>query len=467
MKRLFTLLIFLTGALSAKTQVLQVDTIQLQGSVNKYINLVVLGDGYTSAEQSKFRADADTLIKYLLDEAPWKNYKSYFNAFAIHVVSSQSGTKHPNTAPDCGSPSSVPVSNPNTYLGCTFDAFNIHRLVVPQNVTNVANVLSANFPAYDQVLVIANSPHYGGSGGGYATSTVNISSKEITAHEVGHSFARLADEYWAGDSYAAEHPNMTQQSNPGLVKWKNWVGTSGVGVFPYGSSGNPALWYKPHNNCKMQSLGQPFCNVCAETIVETIHSMVNPIVDYLPTASTISPTQQLVTFKLTKLMRPQPNTLSISWKLDGAKVPGNADSVQIDQSALAAGAHAVTVTVVDTTGIARVANHSSVHVSSVTWTLNVVKTGVRVSTSQNQFSYSVYPNPATNVLNVSVESIKALDLSIELISVEGKILNQYSGKTEGNGKRQQSFDVSGLSAGTYLIRVRAGDYVETKAWVKQ
>jgi hypothetical protein len=125
----------------------------------------------------------DSLITSLFDQAPWSNYRDYFNVFAIHVVSAQSGIKHPNTASDCNS-YSVPISNPSTYLGCSFDVGGVHRLAVPQNLTNIAAVLSANVPAYDQVFVIANSPYYGGSGGTYCTATKDPLSKEIAVHEL-------------------------------------------------------------------------------------------------------------------------------------------------------------------------------------------------------------------------------------------------------------------------------------------
>src|ERR1035437_1399306 len=216
MKKIITLcFIFLIKLNSVNSQTFQVDTLQYKGDINKYINIVIMGDGYTSSQQNTFITDANNLSSYLLAQTPWVNYANYFNVFAIKVISSQSGAKHPNTSSDCSSASPlVPVSNPTTYFGCTFDSYGIHRLIVPQNTTNIVNVLAANFPNYDQVLIIANTPYYGGSGGAYATSTVNSSSKEIAAHEIGHSFAHLADEYYAGDNFAAEKPNMTQETNP-------------------------------------------------------------------------------------------------------------------------------------------------------------------------------------------------------------------------------------------------------------
>ncbi len=356
----------------AKAQVFKVDTIQYKGDTEKFINVVVMGDGYTASEQTKFINDAKTLSNYVFTQAPWNKYINFFNIFAIRVISAQSGAIHPNTASDCKGSTAVPVSNPDTYFGSSFDSYDIHRLVVPTNHTNISNVVAANFPNYDQLLIISNSPYYGGAGGEeYAVSTTHSSSNEITAHEIGHSFPRLADEYYAGDMYNWEAPNMTQQTNPALVKWKNWMGSNGVGIYQHGSSGQAALWYRPHNGCKMRSLGSPFCSVCSEAIVEKIHSLVNPVVAYFPTATNINSAGQFIDFKLTKLVKPTPNTLNILWKLDGNTVFRNVDSIRLETSKLTNGSHTVTARVTDTTNLIRVDNHANLHFNEISWNINI------------------------------------------------------------------------------------------------
>ena len=100
--------------------------------------------------------------------------------------------------------------------------------------------LAKNFPNYDQVCILANTPYYGGSGGSYATTTLNTASNEIYAHEIGHSFAALSDEYYAGDGYAGERVNMTKETNPLLVKWKNWMNINGIGIYQHCCGGNSA-----------------------------------------------------------------------------------------------------------------------------------------------------------------------------------------------------------------------------------
>ena len=88
-------------------------------------------------------------------------------------------------------------------------------------------------------------------------------------HELGHTTAKLSDEYFAGASYAAEMPNMTAESDPAKVRWSRFIGKNGVGVYEYDNGGNG--WYRPHQNCKMRFLGKQyaFCEVCKEQIRKT------------------------------------------------------------------------------------------------------------------------------------------------------------------------------------------------------
>lgn len=465
-KTILTLALYLVLSAKLPAQVLQVDTLRYNGHPDRYINFVILGDGYTAAEQDKLVNDAASLADYLFNQSPWANYANYFNVFAIRVISAESGTKHPNTAPDC-SGSGVPVLNPDTYLGCSFDSYGIHRLVVANKVTNVVKVLTDNFPNYDQVLIVANSPYYGGSGGTFATSTTHSASPEVSAHEIGHSFAYLADEYYAGDIYAIEKPNMTKESNPALVRWKNWVGANGVGVFQHCCGGNSAQWYKPHNGCKMQTLNQPYCSVCTEAIIEKIHALTNPVVGYSPAASDIQSPDSLLAFRLTELMKPAPNTLRIQWELDGTAIAQNTDSIQIDQTALSGGVHSLVVSVVDTSALLRVDDHATLHISQVNWTIKKTTGGIRIRDDAAEIRCTLFPNPAGEILNISIASEIKGRVSFRVISADGKTLIQDAGGWLNDGKYQGSVAVSGLTPGTYTLVVQAGKTVFSGQFLKQ
>lgn len=374
MKQLtISLLMLITQFLNLKkctAQVYPVDTLQYQGAGSQFINLVFLGDGFQTSEAEAYNTAARQLTNYLFSVSPFMEYRNYFNVFAIRVPSVQSGADHPGNAYDEGS-GTQPVLTVNTYFSSTFDYGGIHRLLVPTDYTSVNNVLLANFPLYHQPLVVVNTPYYGGSGGWLATSSLNSSAYEILVHELGHSFAGLADEYYAGDAYFAEKPNMTQVSNPALVRWKNWIGTNNIGVYNYCCGGNSSLWYKPHQSCKMQYLGVPFCSVCKETIVETIHQLSgSPIKSFTPlNSSAISFCSGTLSFSST-LIAPNPNTLKRSWMLNGMLLQRQTDSLNLPGNQLQPGTNVLQLIVIDTTLLSRSDTHASLHTYSVSWTIN-------------------------------------------------------------------------------------------------
>lgn len=352
----------------AQGQKFTVDTLQYSGTSAAFINLVILGDGYTASQLDKYRHDAGEFSNYLFSQSPYNAYKQYFNVFAIQVVSAETGVKHPGTGSDCYS-AFVPVSNPDNYFGTTFDVGGLHRLVVPTYSYRVASVLADNFPDYDQVVFLANTPHYGGSGGQYATATLHKSSNEIAIHEMGHSFAGLADEYWAGDFYAREKPNLTRESQPSQVKWKNWLSPeTGIGIHAHAQT----TWYKPsQGSCKMEYLFRPLCAVCAEAIIEHIHSLINPLgspPDPEPEPVLTSPQTPGFYVRL-KPIKPQPNTLKTGWQLNGLPLAVNQDSVLIEPANLQEGPNTLSVSVQDTTLMTRSELHQSSHRYGKTWTI--------------------------------------------------------------------------------------------------
>jgi hypothetical protein len=132
------------------------------------------------------------------------------------------------------------------------------------------------------ILVLVNSTKYGGSGGSIAVSSVHSSAAEIVIHEMGHTFAHLADEYEtaypgfpAGDSEA----NVDYDYSGSGLKWLVWVdpGTplptpeaspylTAVGAFE-GARYLTTGIYRPWYNCEMRALNRPFCPVCQEAHV--------------------------------------------------------------------------------------------------------------------------------------------------------------------------------------------------------
>lgn len=237
------------------SQVFPLEVIQYNSSPDKVVNLVILGDGYTSDQQEKFLEDVNINVEGMLQLEPWKSYKNKINIYAIKVISNESGAANRP---------SEPIDN---YFGSSFYTSGIERLLYPTKLSKVFSVLSSNIPFFDLAIIMVNDSRYGGAGGAFATFSTHPQALQIMVHEIGHTFSGLADEYWAGDQYAKEKANMTKTSDPVSVRWKSFLNITSVGIFPHEES---PTWYRPHQNCLMRFLGRPFCEVCKNEVNQTI-----------------------------------------------------------------------------------------------------------------------------------------------------------------------------------------------------
>lgn len=240
--------------------------ITVNGLINDKLNIVFLPDGYQSSELNQFKTDAKAVYDGILSKVPFSNDKTRFNGFAFLVPSNVSG----------GGTGGVPIDN---YFGSTYP-LNISR-ALSSDAAKVDKCIADNFPLADLVIILVNDARYGGSANRGATklSKTTIASKrdiksviEMACHEIGHATASLGDEY-DYDFLAYDAPNKSQDGNSNSVKWKKYIGQQGVGLYPF--TGNGAGWYKPHQNCEMNNLYNPFCLVCENALTENINAITS------------------------------------------------------------------------------------------------------------------------------------------------------------------------------------------------
>lgn len=435
-------LLFLFISTCCFSQVFDVVPVLQNGSNDKRINIAVLGDGFTLAQQANFVSSAQSTINYLFTKSPYTEYKNYFNAYAIKVVSAETGVKHPGTATDVTEPV-IPVSNPNNYLGSSFD-FGVHRCIYSNSTNKVAQVLAANLPDYDITYVLGNSTEYGGCGGTYAFASLNNSANEIVVHELGHSFGKLADEYWFAGT--GESPNKTQNSNAATIKWKNWVGTNTVGVYPYTESPS---WFRPHQNCEMRYLDRQFCSVCKEQIIERIHSLVSPVDSYTPASSSSVSANSNVTFTVNEVL-PIPNTLVNSWTLNGTLLSATGNTLTITPSQLNSGNNTLLFSVKDNTALINVTGHSTIHFTNVSWTLNKSATLKNSEIKAQERRFSIYPNPANSEFYIKGKQDFSKNTKVVLYDASGKLIPvKYNMKDSST----LFVDINNLLIGTYTLSV--------------
>jgi hypothetical protein len=438
MKNVTLLLCCLLLAGVAQAQQFPVDTLIKNGPVNRRINLVFVGDGYQASEMNTYLADVNRSVSSIFRQEPFRQYREYFNVFAVRVPSAQSGTTHPRTASDCGS-STLPVGAPTTYFRTTFDNAGVHRAIVTRGQSELASVLAASFPLYTIPVVMVNSPEYGGTGGSNITLSANVTAPETMIHEMGHSLANLGDEYWAGQQFASERANRTQPAVVGSVRWQSWIGTNNVGTYPHMED---PTWSRPHQNCKMRFLNSAFCNVCIETIIESIHNRTRGLQSFSPTAFTLNNITQDVQFDV-DVLKPTPNTMRVTWLRDGVPFGGNVESVTVPRALLATGSHVIRAEITDTTTQSRSITHRNAHRYVVEWDITNTVTGTKLATSSAEYKIETFPNPVDDVLNLSYSLSKATDVRLTVV--------------DAAGRRVKTLTRDRQAAGTYTYQLRTDD----------
>ncbi len=183
------------------------------------VDLLLLGDGYTPAEQGKFERDARRLTEVLFSYPPFREHKTDFNVWALAPPAAESGVSRPSTGVYRRSP-----------VGATYDAFGSERYVLSFDNRSFREV--AAFAPYDFVEILVNGATYGGGGIFQLYGTVAADSAwapYVFVHEFGHHFAALADEYYTspvayeprGDSARPEPWEKNVTADPQAGKWKD------------------------------------------------------------------------------------------------------------------------------------------------------------------------------------------------------------------------------------------------------
>ncbi len=324
----------------------------VSGARDARVNIAFIGDGYTAQERGKFVNDVGTFFEEMIRFEPMSHYRNYFNVYGMYTPSNQSGL--------------------GGYYG-SFQWPGVERLISIDNgyygpvdgLSRANQHLQEFIPEYDIAVVIVNANIYGGAGGEISVAT--SMSPEIVAHEVGHSWVHLADEYdyYTEGQIPIEAINVTAETNRALVKWNYWVEESTpiptpetpeygnvMGLFE-GAAYRDVGWYRPKNNCQMRSNGIPLCAVCAEAYILQLHSLVSPIDSSVtpvgvPVAMTTDEYTDISVILKHKVLG---DPLLIQWYQDGVLIPDAA--IENLKIALPVGSYTVSVVVADTTSFVR------------------------------------------------------------------------------------------------------------------
>lgn len=202
----------------------KVDIIYDNGPAHEKVDIVILGDGYTSEEMRKFRADAKRMADVLIGHEPFLKRKGDISIRAIETPSPVSGVHRPH-----------PGVFKRTALSTHYGSFDSERYVLAYDNRTIRDIASA--VPYEFMVILINERTYGGGGIYNLYTTVSVDNKfgeYIMVHEFGHHCGALADEYYTS-SVAYEIPeitvepwetNITALFDKNNLKWKDLVDES-------------------------------------------------------------------------------------------------------------------------------------------------------------------------------------------------------------------------------------------------
>ncbi|MEJ3744461.1 M64 family metallopeptidase [Actinomycetes bacterium KLBMP 9797] len=349
--------------------------IQVTGPASERLNLVLLGDGYTAADQDTFRSDVERHLNVQWSIEPFRGYRNYFNVYAIEIVSGESGIRcdpdddppDPDRITPLGLHYADGCVNPLA-RGITFQPYGaaaleryLADLVAPLGVT----------ASNRQILAIANTDTYGGIGGTNATTSGGAPQGPlISPHELGHSLGQLQDEYpysdrptpggpyTGGEPSSRHHTLLTeQQLRDQRAKWWRWLGEESesggvIGRYEGGLYKDSGVW-RPSQHSIMRWIGFHYDQVGREIMTQRISGRRDTNAMALtatPAGRTVGPAEVL----WVETQHPLEHELDVRWSVNGQPVAGTGNSRNLALGPLGVRAgDQVAVTVQDPTPFVR------------------------------------------------------------------------------------------------------------------
>ncbi|MCK8680569.1 M64 family metallopeptidase [Streptomyces lichenis] len=345
-----------------------VEPVEVNGPSSSKVDLVFVGDGYTSAQIATYRGHVKSKVNELFAVEPFKSYRSMFNVWQVNVVSRESGVDDDPTQ----------GVRRDTALDMNYYCGGMARLLCVNEAK--AAQYAAAAPQVDQVVALANSTTYGGAGGTAATAAGgNAQAGQIMVHELGHSLGGLADEYDSPGRYQGgepSEPNVSVYPQATMkqykLKWHRWLGQptpdgGTIGTFEGAKYATQGI-YRPSQNSIMRTLGREFNAPGRETMIAAFYRKAG-VAQKAATTKGSSGGQRLGV----EAQRPEGAALTVKWAIDGKPYAHKGswlDTSRLPKGLLKGkGAHKVTATVVDRTPWVRDPALKADLTRTLTWTV--------------------------------------------------------------------------------------------------
>ncbi len=245
---------------------------------HKALDVLIIADGYTKAEEEKALMDGRRFAEVLLSDPVFVPHRDEINIWLLAPPSRDSGVTEPRKGIELDTP-----------VGLSFNTLNSPRYMM--TLENKKMRTWAALAPYDQLYLMSNTSRYGGGGiyNFYSTFPAdNEYSEYVFIHEFGHSFGGLGDEYYSSPVATSDYypegvepwePNLTRFLK-GRFKWSDMVSKETpvptppdaerfgdvVGLFEGGGYIGKGM-YRPALDCTMFSKAfQDFCPVCTRAM---------------------------------------------------------------------------------------------------------------------------------------------------------------------------------------------------------
>ncbi len=234
--------------------------VQVRGGAADGLDILFLPEGYTEAELDRFHDDVERVATALGAQPDYALFWEHIRVWRRDVRSRQTGAGTGGVAIDTAF--DVAFGHAGTDR-CAWFATSEGRAA--------AERLRRESRA-DAVAILVNSNTYGGCGqGGLSVNAVTSPAEtaQVVAHELGHAFFGLADEYETPAAHiddcvgGLDHAEVNVSDSATALPWADLVASSGgaVGAFEgahYCAHGR----FRPTHDCLMRNLYQRMCPVC-------------------------------------------------------------------------------------------------------------------------------------------------------------------------------------------------------------
>ncbi|KAJ3002331.1 hypothetical protein HKX48_002376, partial [Thoreauomyces humboldtii] len=186
---------------------MEVEEILHSGPSTNRIDVVFMGDGYTSSDRDLFYEDIRRLVDDMWNGDTFATVLPLFNVWAVFAPSKDSGIGVG------GRPKDTPFGLYRD--GTELRGIYCSKPQVARQACRLTGPGACDFPS-----LIANDDYYGGLGGEFVISTrSNTSGTVVLRHEIGHNFIVVGEEYDGGQVYSGPNSDRRLEN----IKWGRWL----------------------------------------------------------------------------------------------------------------------------------------------------------------------------------------------------------------------------------------------------